>query len=127
MHKRMIVRLLVCSALTIAIAACAKISTPSGGPRDRTAPVVVKSVPLFGAKNFKGDKIEILFDKYVVLDNINDKFMVSPPMKKKPRVLIRGKAVLVELLDKLKDSTTYTFYSVSYTHLRAHETVLDLV
>ena len=110
MHKRMIVRLLIGSALTIAITACAKISTPSGGPRDRTPPVVVKSVPLFGAKNFKGDKIEILFDKYVVLDNINDKFMVSPPMKKKPRVLIRGKAVLVELLDKLKDSTTYTFY-----------------
>src|SRR5664279_4093224 len=110
MHKRMIVRLLIGSALTIAIAACAKINTPTGGPRDRTPPVVVKSVPLFGSKNFNGDKIEILFNKYVVLDNINDKFMVSPPMKKKPRVVIRGKAVLVELLDKLKDSTTYTFY-----------------
>src|SRR5664280_414118 len=110
MHKRMIVRLLIGSALTIAIAACAKINTPTGGPRDRTPPVVVKSVPLFGSKNFNGDKIEILFNRYVVLDNINDKFMVSPPMKKKPRVVIRGKAVLVELLDKLKDSTTYTFY-----------------
>ncbi len=106
----MIVRLLVCSSLITAIAACAKISAPSGGPRDRTPPVVVKSVPASGAKNFKGNKIEILFNEYVVLDNINDKFMVSPPMKKKPKVLIRGKAVVVELAEKLKDSTTYTFY-----------------
>src|SRR5664280_3832084 len=111
MNKRMIVRLLIGSALSIAIAACAKISAPSGGPRDRTPPVVVKSVPVVGSINFKGDKIEILFDKYVVLDNINDKFMLSPPMKKKPRVSIRGKAVVVELLDKLKDSTTCLLYT----------------
>jgi hypothetical protein len=36
--------------------------------------------------------------------------MVSPPMKKKPRVFIKGKAVEVEFDEKLKDSTTYTFY-----------------
>ncbi|MGZ5471608.1 MAG: hypothetical protein ACXWE0_08040, partial [Nitrososphaeraceae archaeon] len=26
----------------------------------------------------------VTFDEYVALDNINEKFMVSPPMKKKP-------------------------------------------
>ena len=31
-------------------------------------------------------------------------------MKKKPRVLHKGKSVNVEYEDKLKDSTTYTFY-----------------
>ena len=46
----------------------------------------------------------------MVLDNINDKFMVSPPMKKKPRVFIKGKSVIVEFDEELKDSTTYTFY-----------------
>ena len=97
-------------SLIIIIVACAKISTPSGGPRDRTPPVVVKSVPVNGAKNFQGNKIEIVFNEYVVLDNINEKFMVSPPMKKKPRVFIKGKGVEVEFDEKLKDSTTYTFY-----------------
>jgi len=110
MNRRMIVRLFLSSAFIIIIGACAKISSPSGGPRDRTPPVVIKSVPVNGAKNFRGNKLEILFNKYVVLDNINDKFMVSPPMKKKPKVLIKGKAVEVEFDDKLKDSTTYTFY-----------------
>jgi hypothetical protein len=110
MYKRMTNRLFLISTLIVVIGACAKISSPSGGLRDKLPPVVVKSVPLDGARNFKGNKIEILFNEYVVLDNISDKFMVSPPMKKKPRVLIRGKGVVVEFDDKLKDSTTYTFY-----------------
>lgn len=86
MNRRMIVRLFLSSVFIIIICACAKISSPSGGPRDRTPPVVIKSVPVNGARNFRGNKLEILFNKYVVLDNINDKFMVSPPMKKKPKI-----------------------------------------
>jgi len=110
MNRRMIARLFLSSALVVIIGACAKISSPSGGPKDRTPPVVVKSIPVNGARNFRGNKLEIVFNEFVVLDNINEKFMVSPPMKKKPRVLIKGKAVEVEFDDKLKDSTTYTFY-----------------
>ena len=110
MCKRMIIRLFLISAFFAIIGSCAKISLPSGGRRDKTPPVVVKSTPLNGAKNFRGKKIEVVFDEYVVLDNINDKFMVSPPMKKKPKVVTKGKGVEIELEEKLKDSTTYTFY-----------------
>jgi hypothetical protein len=110
MYRRMIARLFLILAFIAIVGACAKISSPSGGPRDRTPPVVVKSIPVNGARNFTGNKLEIVFNEFVVLDNINEKFMVSPPMKKKPRVLIKGKAVEVEFDDKLKDSTTYTFY-----------------
>ena len=102
--------LIICTALIFIINGCAKISTPSGGPKDRTPPVVVKSMPVNRSTNFKGNKIEIDFDEYVVLDNINEKFMVSPPVKKKPKVFIKGKAVEVDFQDKLKDSTTYTLY-----------------
>ena len=110
MYKRMITRLFLLSALVVLLSGCAKISSPSGGLRDRLPPVVVKSVPLNGVRNFRGNKLEIIFNEYVVLDNISEKFMVSPPMKKKPRVFIKGKGVDVEFDDKLKDSTTYTFY-----------------
>jgi hypothetical protein len=109
MYKRITTRLLFISFMVILSGGCAKISSPSGGLRDRTPPVVVKSIPLNGAKNFKGNRIEIIFNEYVVLDNITEKFMVSPPMKKRPRVLVRGKGVVIELEEKLKDSTTYTF------------------
>lgn len=100
---------LLLSILLIITAACAKVSAPTGGLRDKVPPVVVKSVPDNGAKNFMGKRVEITFNEYVALDNINEKFMVSPPMKKKPRVFLKGKSVVAEFEDKLKDSTTYTF------------------
>jgi hypothetical protein len=110
MNKSMLSFLSLLTALVILSGACAKISSPSGGRRDKLPPVVVKSVPVYGEINFRGKGFSIYFNEYVVLDNINDKFMVSPPLKKKPRVLIKGKSVNVEFDEALKDSTTYTFY-----------------
>ena len=110
MNMNILARFILLSILLIIAGACAKISAPTGGPRDRMPPVVVKSIPVNGATNFMGKDIAVTFDEYVSLDNITDKFMVSPPMKKKPRVFIKGKNVNVEFEDKLKDSTTYTFY-----------------
>ena len=110
MNSSMFARFFLLSTLFIFISACAKISIPSGGLRDKLPPVVIKSSPESGAKNFRDKSLEISFNEYVVLDNINEKFMVSPPMKKKPRVFIKGKNVNIEFNNELKDSTTYTFY-----------------
>ncbi len=109
MKKSLVRHILIITLLTMLIGSCAKISAPSGGPRDRLPPVVTGSTPVFGARNYTGNRIQIFFNEYVVLDNINEKFLVSPPMKKKPLVNIRNKSVVVEYEDKLKDSTTYTF------------------
>ncbi len=103
-------RLNLVFSLVILISACAKISTPSGGPRDRQPPVVVKSIPGNGSVNFRGRKIIISFDEFVVLDNIGEKLMVSPPLKKKPTIQVRGKNIDIEIFEALKDNTTYTFY-----------------
>ncbi len=110
MKRSIVEHLLIISTLFVLICSCAKIGKPTGGPRDRTPPVVLEAVPEYGAKNFRGKRITITFDEYVSLDNINEKFMVSPPMKKKPRVFIRGKNVIAEFEEELRDSTTYTFY-----------------
>ncbi len=96
--------------IILIIAACAKISAPTGGLRDKLPPVVVKSIPENKAKNFAGESVVITFDEYVTLDNISEKFMVSPPMQKKPRVFMKGKSVIVEYEDELRENTTYTFY-----------------
>jgi hypothetical protein len=103
-------RLFILVSGFILAAGCAKISSPTGGPKDKEPPVILKSVPLNGSKNFKGKKIVITFNEYVALDNINEKFMVSPPMENKPVILVRGKNVIIEYDEELRDSTTYTFY-----------------
>lgn len=94
----------------ILIFGCAKTSVPTGGPKDKEIPVVLKSVPENGTTRFNDKEIIISFDEYVVLDKISEKFMVSPPMKKKPDVFTRGKNVHIKYEDQLRDSTTYTFY-----------------
>jgi hypothetical protein len=95
--------------ILVIIAGCAKVSSPTGGPKDYDPPVVVRTSPANGARNFKDKEVSVTFDEFVVLEQINEKFMVSPPMKKKPKVMIRGKSVVVKYDEPLNDSTTYTF------------------
>ena len=96
--------------LVLLVGSCAKINSPTGGPVDRTPPKVVETIPVKGAKNFRGKRITITFDEYVALDNINEKFMVSPPIRTKPKVYLKGKSVITDFDEPLRDSTTYTFY-----------------
>lgn len=89
---------------------CAKISSPSGGPRDTNIPVILKSLPENGATSFRGKEIIVTFNEYVVLEQITEKFMVSPPMARRPEITTRGKSIRIRYEDQLRDSTTYTFY-----------------
>jgi len=100
----------VAGLMILAVAACAKISAPSGGPKDADPPVTLKSQPENGTVMFTNKSFTVSFDEYVVLDKITDKFMVSPPLEKKPVVRLKGKDLVVSWDEVLADSTTYTFY-----------------
>ena len=89
---------------------CAKQAAPQGGAKDITPPVIVKSIPPTGTTEFQSKSISITFNEYITLDKINEKFMVSPPMDKKPKIYLRGKELRIEFLEDLRDSTTYTLY-----------------
>ncbi|MFN8240727.1 MAG: Ig-like domain-containing domain [Bacteroidales bacterium] len=100
-----------CLVLLILISGCARtVSSLPGGPKDETPPKLVKSVPSNGSTFFKEKSITVTFDEYVVFDKLSEKFMVSPPMKTKPEITLRGKSVFINFKDELKDSTTYTLY-----------------
>ncbi len=89
---------------------CARQGNPSGGPKDFLPPKLVQSEPANGATGFTGKTISITFDEFIVLDKIQEKFMISPPTVKKPQVVLKGKTVVVTIDEKLRDSTTYTLY-----------------
>jgi uncharacterized protein (DUF2141 family) len=102
--------LIIIAAVSAVFFNCARQMPPSGGPRDISPPVITRSVPLNGSLNFKGKNIIITFDEFVVLDKINEKFMISPPVNKKPEISLKGKSLNIQFAEKLKDSTTYTLY-----------------
>lgn len=110
-HRRYISGSLGATALLMLfILSCAKISSPSGGPKDNDPPVILKSQPEPGTVMFTGNGFVIAFDEYVVLDRITDKFLVSPPLATRPEVKLKGKSLLVTWEEELADSTTYTFF-----------------
>jgi len=58
---------------------------------------------------FEAKKIQITFDEYIVLDNVNQELIVSPPMVELPEVKLRKKTLIIEFEEELKENTTYTF------------------
>ena len=81
---------------------------PQGGPKHTIPPRMVKEQPLNQSVNFHGKKIEITFNEYLQLDNIQQNLLVSPPQQVSPIVKAVGKKVTVEMQEDLIDSTTYT-------------------
>ena len=95
--------------LAFFIAGCANRGIgPQGGPKDTTPPKPRSSEPEMGALNFKGKRIEVTFDEYLQLDNIAQNLLMSPPQQTPPDVKVRGKKLVIQLQDTLRDSTTYT-------------------
>ena len=88
---------------------CAQQGSPSGGPRDEDPPVVLECTPSNYSTRFDAKKIQIAFDEYIVLDNVNQELIVSPPMEEKPAVKLRKKTVIIQFEEELKANTTYTF------------------
>jgi uncharacterized protein (DUF2141 family) len=88
--------------------ACASIGSPQGGPVDEMPPRYVSSVPEPNALNWKKNKIEILFDELITVENPMEKVIITPPQQEFPVVKALGKKMLVEIKDSLRPNTTYT-------------------
>jgi len=94
--------------LVIAGYSCASMGTPDGGPYDEMPPKFVGSTPKLHAVNSKNKKIRLEFDEFIKLEKPSEKVIVSPPQLDQPEIKVVGKGVEIELLDTLKESTTYT-------------------
>ncbi|MDX2443977.1 MAG: Ig-like domain-containing protein [Bacteroidales bacterium] len=100
---------LVLLFLVLFVSQCAKISSPAGGAKDEDPPKIKKSTPENYSVNFNEKTIKVEFDEYVVLKEVNQKLLVSPPLQEKPEVSIKGKSLIIEIDEELIDNTTYTF------------------
>lgn len=86
---------------------CANVSYPSGGPKDVTPPLVLQQNPENGTTNFSDKKLRVWFDEYVSVSDLNNQFISSPPLKKPPKYIMKGKSVEFTIADTLKENTTY--------------------
>ena len=101
--------LLVCITL---ISSCAKTGRPDGGPRDELAPLFVTSKPPYETINFSSKEIELKFNEFIKLKDLNKQLVVSPPLKNPLLITPQGTAskfLKIEILDTLAINTTYIF------------------
>lgn len=87
---------------------CANIIPPQGGPRDSLPPVIVKISPLDSTRFFDDNKITIVFDEYIEVDNYLQNMIVSPVPKTMPNVTRKLNELTIKLRDTLEQNTTYT-------------------
>ena len=95
--------------LSIGGSGCAQIISPTGGPRDSIAPVLLEASPPNGTINFKGNKIVLTYDEYVQLAKLQENLIVSPTPKITPNIDYKFKTVTIKIRDTLEPNTTYSF------------------
>lgn len=91
---------------------CARKASPTGGPKDTIAPVMVIATPAYEATNFKAKKIKLEFDEYIKFKDLNKQLIISPPLKNAPEITPQGlasKKIVIKIKDTLKENTTYSF------------------
>ena len=107
-HLKTIGQLLWVVIATSLLYACANMASPNGGPYDELPPKFVSSTPAPGQLNYKGKKVEILFDELIQVDKPTENVIITPPQAMQPVIRANGRRVVVELEDTLRDNTTYT-------------------
>jgi hypothetical protein len=108
--KKISIYTFVLAAMIMLFEHCAKIpGSISGGAKDEVPPRFVFSTPPNNSTNFKAKRIDITFDEYLQLKDASNQFYSSPPIRKKPEILLYSKTVRVTLKESLLPDITYAF------------------
>ncbi|RXF71891.1 Ig-like domain-containing protein [Arcticibacter tournemirensis] len=94
--------------LILLAAGCASIQQPTGGPKDKEPPKVLKETPANFTLNFKAKEINITFNEYFKISNESKEFSMSPAQDRSPYYKVKGKTLNIKFQDTLAANTTYT-------------------
>ncbi len=106
--KNSLLTFLFLVAIGSLLTGCARMGNPDGGWYDDTPPHVVRSTPDDKGTNVKGRRVSINFNEYIKIEDAQNKVIVSPPQLEAPDIKATAKRIIVNLVDSLKENTTYT-------------------
>jgi len=87
---------------------CAQTASPPGGKKDTLAPKILTSTPLNKSKNYSGKKVELDFNEYIGVRNLNQELLITPNVGTY-ETRIRPMGITLIMDSTLKQNTTYTF------------------
>ena len=83
---------------------------PGGGPKDTDPPKILSAVPENYSVNFNAKRVEITFDEFVKVTDMQKNLLISPPVGKNPEFRLRGKTLQILFEEPLLKETTYTLF-----------------
>ena len=87
---------------------CAQTASPPGGKKDTLAPKILTSTPINKSKNYSGKKVELDFNEYIGVRNLNQELLITPNVGTY-ETRIRPMGITLIMDSTLKQNTTYTF------------------
>jgi len=99
---------LIAQLIAMISGGCAQISAPTGGPKDTTAPKLVKALPELNKINFTENKITLTFNEFIELQDLQSNLLVSPLQKINPSINSNLRTITIKLKDTLNPNTTYS-------------------
>ena len=98
-------------AALLALGSCAAISSPQGGPRDKTPPRLLATSPDSAARNVKQQFVRLTFSEPIQLKELPKNLLITPQLPPDNPYSVRQDRDAVTLLFKkpLEPNTTYSF------------------
>ncbi len=96
--------------LWLLLPSCASQSPLSGGDRDNEPPKLIKANPPHQATSIYPKQLDFEFNEFIQLRSLNQKLLISPPLKYPVQIKIKPKGFSLIIQDTLIDQTTYQFY-----------------
>lgn len=87
---------------------CARVTTPTGGPKDEIPPVLISSNPGANSTNFKEKEIKLTFSEYIQVKNPKEEILSNPDIGEKTVYLTRKNQLIIKPEKKLLENTTYS-------------------
>lgn len=87
---------------------CAQIVAPTGGPKDTLPPFLVSATPPDSALRFNASRIELEFNEFIQLQDLQKQMIIAPNPKRQPEIRAKLRTISIRWNDTLKPNTTYT-------------------
>ena len=102
---------LAATAGLAALGSCAAVSSPQGGPRDRTPPRLIATSPDSAARNVKQQFIRLTFSEAVQLKDLPKNLLITPQLSPDNQYQLRNdrNSVTLQFPKPLEPNTTYSF------------------
>jgi uncharacterized protein (DUF2141 family) len=92
----------------LVLSACASVTSPTGGPRDKTPPELVTSSPSNNQKNFSGKSITVTFSEDIKLKDPKEEILIVPSVGKNTKYSVKKRKLLIEPELDWQPNTTYS-------------------